>query len=45
MMLNAFCGALQAGGSGVLVTPITFIFDEEPKRWKALLEVLGIEDL
>ena len=31
---------LQAGGSGVLVSPLTYIFDEEPPRWLELLEKL-----
>lgn len=31
------------GGSGVLVSPMTYIFDEEPKRWQALLDTLGLE--
>jgi ATP phosphoribosyltransferase len=30
------------GGSGVLVSPMTYIFDEEPRRWHSLLNVLGI---
>lgn len=33
---------LQVGGSGVLVQPMTYIFDEEPARWSHLLESLGI---
>ncbi|KAK9826505.1 hypothetical protein WJX81_007753 [Elliptochloris bilobata] len=32
------------GGSGVLVLPMTYIFDEEPMRWRRLLEELGIPD-
>jgi hypothetical protein len=32
---------LQLGGSGVLVQPMTYIFDEEPLRWQRLLEGLG----
>ncbi|CAI7802115.1 unnamed protein product, partial [Closterium sp. NIES-54] len=32
----------KAGGSGVLVTPVTYIFDEEPKRWKKLLSEIGL---
>lgn len=32
----------QVGGSGVLVQPMTYIFDEEPARWKQLLENLGV---
>lgn len=30
------------GGSGVLVLPVTYIFEEEPPRWLKLLETLGI---
>lgn len=30
----------KAGGSGVLVTPVTYIFDEEPPRWTKLLQEL-----
>ncbi|KAM7280733.1 hypothetical protein ACFE04_007867 [Oxalis oulophora] len=30
------------GGSGVLVSPLTYIFDEETPRWKQLLSNLGI---
>jgi len=33
----------SVGGSGVLVQPMTYIFDEEPARWRALLEGLGME--
>ncbi len=33
---------LQVGGSGVLVQPMTYIFDEEPARWRQLLQTLGI---
>lgn len=29
-----------AGGSGVLVSPLTYIFDEEPSRWRKLLDQL-----
>ncbi|GJP40125.1 hypothetical protein CLOM_g24411 [Closterium sp. NIES-68] len=32
----------KAGGSGVLVTPVTYIFDEEPLRWKKLLNEIGL---
>jgi ATP phosphoribosyltransferase len=31
------------GGSGVLVLPTTYIFEEEPARWHALLAALGID--
>lgn len=37
--------ALQKlGGSGVLVQPMTYIFDEEPQRWKDLLTRLELSD-
>lgn len=32
----------KVGGSGVLVSPLTYIFDEEPPRWRALLERLNL---
>jgi ATP phosphoribosyltransferase len=31
------------GGSGVLVSPMTYIFDEEPQRWIDLLQELGLQ--
>ena len=33
----------KMGGSGVLVQPMTYIFDEEPARWRKLTADLGIE--
>ncbi len=33
----------QLGGSGVLVQPMTYIFDEEPERWAKLLGTLGLD--
>ena len=30
----------RAGGSGVVVLPVSYIFDEEPPRYKAMLEAL-----
>ncbi len=33
----------QIGGSGVLVLPITYIFEEEPTRWQKLLKNLKIK--
>lgn len=30
------------GGSGVLVSPLTYIFDEETPRWRGLLSSLGL---
>jgi hypothetical protein len=38
------CFLLQLGGSGVLVQPMTYIFDEEPMRWQRLLAELGIDE-
>jgi len=29
------------GGSGVVVTPVSYVFEEEPERYGALLEKLG----
>jgi ATP phosphoribosyltransferase len=29
------------GGSGIIVTPVTYIFEEEPPRYKAMLEALS----
>ena len=34
---------VQIGGSGVLVQPLTYIFDEEPERWQVVLSALGLE--
>ena len=31
----------RAGGSGVVVLPVSYIFDEEPPRYKAMLEALN----
>jgi ATP phosphoribosyltransferase len=43
--LYAAVKALQKlGGSGVLVQPMTYIFDEEPLRWRQLLDALGVPD-
>ena len=35
---------VQLGGSGVLVQPMTYIFDEEPVRWTQLLARLGLSE-
>ena len=32
----------KVGGSGVLVFPLTYVFDEEPPRWSALMNNLGL---
>lgn len=34
---------VQAGGSGVVVSPITYIFEEEPVRWRKLLDSLNLK--
>lgn len=34
----------KLGGSGVLVQPMTYIFDEEPARWRQLLDKLGLDE-
>lgn len=36
-------GLRAAGGSGVVVQPVTYIFDEEPPRYKAMLAALADE--
>jgi ATP phosphoribosyltransferase len=28
------------GGSGVIVSPVAYIFEEEPQRYKAMLDAL-----
>lgn len=33
---------LQIGGSGVLVSDLTYIFEEETPRWRRLLSELGL---
>jgi ATP phosphoribosyltransferase len=33
----------RMGGSGVLVFPMTYVFDEEPPRWTSLLAQLGLK--
>jgi ATP phosphoribosyltransferase len=33
----------KVGGSGVLVQPMTYIFDEEPARWRQLMAALNQE--
>lgn len=41
--VNDVVGGVQAGGSGVVVSPITYIFEEEPARWRKLLDSLDLE--
>ncbi|HEX2995223.1 MAG TPA: ATP phosphoribosyltransferase [Anaerolineales bacterium] len=33
----------SVGGSGIIVSPVTYIFEEEPPRYKAMLEALSSE--
>jgi ATP phosphoribosyltransferase len=40
---NAIEQLRSIGGSGVLVLPITYIFEEEPQRWQELLKKLDTE--
>jgi ATP phosphoribosyltransferase len=30
----------EVGGSGVVVTPVTYIFEEEPQEYREMLEAL-----
>ena len=43
-LYNAVKKLRAMGGSGVLVSPMTYIFDEEPKRWHQLLAELGLNE-
>ncbi|HEY57601.1 MAG TPA: ATP phosphoribosyltransferase [Anaerolineae bacterium] len=37
---DAIADLRAIGGSGIIVTPVTYIFEEEPPRYKAMLEAL-----
>ena len=39
-LVNAIAELRQIGGSGVIVSPCTYIFEEEPARYKAMLKAL-----
>ena len=39
-MFEAVTELRQIGGSGVVVAPVSYIFEEEPPRYKAMLEAL-----
>lgn len=42
--LSQTIAALRAvGGSGVVVAPVTYIFEEEPERYRAMLAALGLD--
>jgi ATP phosphoribosyltransferase len=34
----------RIGGSGIIVSPVTYIFEEEPPRYTAMLDALKSED-
>ncbi|MFN3307765.1 MAG: ATP phosphoribosyltransferase, partial [Anaerolineales bacterium] len=39
--LSQAIGELRSiGGSGIIVTPVTYIFEEEPPRYKAMVAAL-----
>lgn len=40
-LIEAIAELRAIGGSGVVVTPVTYIFEEEPKRFKAMMEALN----
>ena len=42
-IFNAIKELRSIGGSGVVVTPVTYIFEEEPPRYKAMLKKLKIK--
>ncbi len=39
-LVNAIAELREIGGSGVIVSPCTYIFEEEPARYKAMLDAL-----
>ncbi|MEI7987920.1 MAG: ATP phosphoribosyltransferase [Chloroflexota bacterium] len=42
VLFKAISELRSIGGSGVIVTPVAYIFEEEPPRYKAMLRALGI---
>ena len=40
-LAEAIAELRSIGGSGVIVAPVTFIFEEEPEEYRAMLEALG----
>ena len=40
-LAQAIAELRSIGGSGVVVAPVTFIFEEEPEEYRAMLEALG----
>ncbi len=43
-IFDAVADLRAIGGSGVVVTPVTYIFEEEPTRLRAMLEAIGVSD-
>jgi len=43
-LFQAIAELRAIGGSGVVVTPVTYIFEEEPARYKAMMEALDEGD-
>jgi ATP phosphoribosyltransferase len=39
-LFQAIAGLRAIGGSGVVVTPVTYIFEEEPARYRAMMEAI-----
>jgi len=39
-LYQAVAALREIGGSGVVVTPVTYIFEEEPARYRAMMEAL-----
>ena len=39
-LFSAVAELRAIGGSGVVVTPVTYIFEEEPARYRAMMEAL-----
>jgi ATP phosphoribosyltransferase len=44
-LFDAVAELRAIGGSGVVVTPVAYIFEEEPERWRTMMERLnGVGD-
>ena len=42
-LIKAIAELRMIGGSGVVVTPVTYIFEEEPVRIKAMMDAVNKE--
>jgi ATP phosphoribosyltransferase len=40
-LFQAVAELRSIGGSGVVVTPVTYIFEEEPERCRAMMEAIN----